>query len=94
MAVAAVEVARAEFGLRIPEDIAIVGYDNAGPVGWPTYQLTTVDQNLEEMAQAAIDLLVRKLESGDVSTEHLSVAPTLVERATTRKAPEVVGKPV
>ncbi|MES2531593.1 MAG: LacI family DNA-binding transcriptional regulator [Pseudomonadota bacterium] len=92
MAVAAVEVARAEFGLRIPEDIAIVGYDNAGPVGWPTYQLTTVDQNLEEMAQAAIDLLVRKLESGDVSTEHLSVAPTLVERSTTREQPAAAGK--
>jgi len=85
MALAAVEVARVEFGLRIPQDIAIAGYDNAGPAGWPTYQLTTVDQNLEEMARVAVDLMLRKLETGDVSPEHLLVASTLVERATTRQ---------
>ena len=28
-----------------------MGYDNAGPAGWPTYQITTVDQNLEELAR-------------------------------------------
>jgi DNA-binding LacI/PurR family transcriptional regulator len=84
MAMGALEVARAEFGLDIPADLAIVGYDNAGPVGWPTYQLTTIDQNLDEMARSAIALLVRKLDSGDVSPEHLLVAPTLIERATTR----------
>jgi len=86
MALAALEVARAEFGLQVPEDLAIVGYDNAGPVGLPTYQITTVDQNIEEMARSAVSLLVRKLATEDTSTEHLLVAPTLIERATTLRA--------
>lgn len=84
MAVAALDVARVEYGLQVPEDVAIVGYDNAGPVGWPAYQLTTVDQNLDEMARAAVELLLRQLESGEVSAQHVLVPATLVERKTTR----------
>jgi len=85
MAMAAVEVARAEFNLRIPQDIAIVGYDNTDQGGWPPYRLTTVDQNLDAMARAAIELLVRKLASSDTTVDHALVPYTLLERETTRK---------
>jgi DNA-binding LacI/PurR family transcriptional regulator len=84
MAMAALEVAKVEFRLRLPDDLAIVGYDNSAPSNWPMYQLTSVDQHLSEMAMLAVRMLIRQLTSGDRSVEHLVVPASLVERRTTR----------
>lgn len=48
-------------GVRVPEDIAVTGFDNAafGAVVHPA--LTTVAQPTREMAQAAVDLLLRRI---------------------------------
>lgn len=57
--------------LRIPEDIAVVGFDNWEPIACATHpQLTTVDMNLEAIGhyvgQSLLDLLAGKLHSGIV----------------------------
>jgi DNA-binding LacI/PurR family transcriptional regulator len=48
-----------EIGLRIPEDVAVIGYDNLdiGEVIAPS--LTTIDQSHQDYAAAAVDLLIR-----------------------------------
>jgi len=84
MALAALEVARLEFGIDVPRDLAIVGYDNSAPTAWPFYQLTSVDQNLPEMARIAIELLTGKLAGRPSGIDHVTVPARLVERATTR----------
>ena len=86
MAMAALEIARVEFGLSIPDQLAIVGYDNSDQAGWPPYQLTSVDQHLGEMARLSVDLLMAKLASGDGTVEHRVVPATLIRRATTLPA--------
>jgi DNA-binding LacI/PurR family transcriptional regulator len=85
MALAALEVARAELGLKVPEELAIVGYDNSEPTRWPFYQLTSVDQNLPEMARIAIELLLDKLAGRRSGVDHVVVPARLIERATTRR---------
>ncbi|CAG9295872.1 LacI family transcriptional regulator [Celerinatantimonas diazotrophica] len=52
-----IDVARHEFGLRIPEDICVIGFDDIGQASWVGYQLTTFAQPLSEMAAAIIHLL-------------------------------------
>jgi DNA-binding LacI/PurR family transcriptional regulator len=84
MALAAFEVARTEFGIRVPEELAIVGYDNSEPAAWPFYRLTSVDQNLPEMARIAIELMMDKLAGRQDGVDHVVVPARLVERATTR----------
>src|SRR6185312_9942191 len=84
MALAAYEVARGEFGLSVPEHLAIVGYDNSEPTSWPSYQLTSVDQNLPEMARIAVELMLDKLAGRKTGIDHVVVPARLVERATTR----------
>ena len=84
MAMAALEIAKVEFGLAVPKQLAIVGYDNSGPSGWPLHRLTSVDQNLAEMTRLSVDLLVRKLKDGKAEMDHIVVPATLVERQTTR----------
>ena len=84
MALATLEVARLEFGLKVPEELAIVGYDNSEPAHWPFYGLTSIDQNLEEMARIAIALLIDKLEGRQVGVAHVVVPGILMQRSTTR----------
>ncbi|QTF07582.1 LacI family transcriptional regulator [Brenneria izadpanahii] len=52
-----IDVARHEFGLRIPEDICVIGFDDIEQAGWVGYQLTTFSQPLADMANAIIELL-------------------------------------
>ncbi|WP_299727090.1 LacI family DNA-binding transcriptional regulator [Devosia sp.] len=85
MAMAALEVAKVEYGLKVPAELAIVGYDNSDPASWPLHQLTSVDQHLEDMVKLSVEMLLRKLVSGDTTLEHLTVPASLVVRASTRQ---------
>lgn len=84
MAMATIEVARVEFGLRIPEDLSVVGYDNTAASGWPLHQLTTVDQDLERMAALAVDLVAGLLDEPSLKVRRLVIPARVVPRRTTR----------
>lgn len=86
MALAVMDVARYEYALRIPEDVSIVGYDNAGPGQWGSYALTTVEQPVDVMVGAAIDMLLQQIEGGvlKVRRNQQRVEGDLVVRASAR----------
>ncbi|MDQ7247412.1 LacI family DNA-binding transcriptional regulator [Dongia sedimenti] len=50
LACGAMDVARKEFGLRVPEDVSFIGFDNMRQADWLSYGLTTFDQPVEEIA--------------------------------------------
>ncbi|KAF5883713.1 LacI family DNA-binding transcriptional regulator [Rhizobium sp. PEPV16] len=60
LAFGAMDVARSEFGLRVPNDLAIVGFDNATPAASPAYGLTTYEQPTDQMVKAAIDMILER----------------------------------
>jgi DNA-binding LacI/PurR family transcriptional regulator len=71
-----------EAGLRVPEDIAVVGYD--GTLLSEALGLTSVHQPLAETGRRAAELLLARLgESAAHTTHHINLAPALVVRATT-----------
>jgi LacI family transcriptional regulator len=84
MALAAMDVARFEFGLKIPRDVSIVGYDNAGAARWPSYNLTTVEQPVTEMASAAAQILLSQIKGDLVSPAHTVVPLSLIVRSSAR----------
>ncbi len=57
--------AAVEIGIKIPEDLSIIGYDNLPIAEMANPPLTTVEQPLEEMGKKAAAGLFRMLESGD-----------------------------
>ena len=73
-----------EHGLRIPEDIAVLGVDNI-PIGKYYYpRISTIDQNFEQLAKECIDRLVKlirgeKIEGGKV----IEFQPEVLEREST-----------
>lgn len=80
MATGALRTLRAR-GLRVPTDVAVVGYDDLAPAAWADPPLTTVRQDVQEMGRLMARLLLDRLAADDGA--HLSpvVTPaTLVVR--------------
>jgi DNA-binding LacI/PurR family transcriptional regulator len=76
------EAAR-ELGIRIPEDLSVVGYDDLPVARWVGPPLTTIRQPLTEMAEAAARLVV-SLSRGEQPTNlRLDLATSLVPRQST-----------
>jgi LacI family transcriptional regulator len=73
-------------GLRVPEDLSLVGYDDISYASLPRIQLTTVAQPAIEMGQIAADWLVSRIRSHDVPPLHRVLQPRLVVRSTTGPA--------
>jgi len=78
-----IDAARHEFGLRIPEEISVIGFDDIEQANWLGYQLTTFAQPLAEMAEAACEMLL----AADAEQPASRVfTARLVERRTTGPA--------
>jgi LacI family xylobiose transport system transcriptional regulator len=72
-----------EAGLRIPEDLSVVGFDDMPPMRWAIPPLTTIRQPLAEMAAAATSMLVT-LARGETLPQHrVEFATSLVIRGST-----------
>lgn len=85
MALTVMDVARFEFGLRIPEDLSVIGYDDTGPSGWPSYALTSASQPVDAMVGATIALLMKQIESENIEPEQVVVPGVLVVRHSARR---------
>ncbi|MDG5806464.1 substrate-binding domain-containing protein [Streptomyces ossamyceticus] len=75
--------ALAERGLRIPDDISVVGFDDLPEARWATPALTTVRQPLSEMASTALRLLAGMMEGDRPEGTRTELSTRLVERAST-----------
>ncbi len=62
MAFAVMDVLRFELGLRIPEDVSVVSYDDAPQAAWPSYSLTAIQQPTGDMVLATVDALLSRIE--------------------------------
>ena len=72
-----------EAGLKVPDDISLVGYDNTFVAALRHVALTTVDQAREQLGELAIEALIERIESGRTEAKHEVIAPSLVIRDTT-----------
>ena len=69
MAIGCVDEARETNYLRVPEDISIVGFDGVGPARYAAYDLSTVRQPVGRMSEAAVSMLIERIENPDLSPE-------------------------
>src|SRR5579859_3604332 len=79
--------AAAERGLRVPDDLSVVGFDDAEQAAIVTPALTTVRQPLAEMGRMAVSLLSRLLDHQRLEALHVELATKLVVRASTAPPP-------
>ena len=82
MAVGVLQAARAR-GLRVPEDVSVVGFDDSEQAPIVTPPLTSVRQPLEEMGRMAAGLLTRLVEGQRVEALGVELGTKLVVREST-----------
>jgi LacI family transcriptional regulator len=74
-------------GLRVPQDVSVVGFDDTVEAEFVTPRLTTVRQPLAEMGRMGVSLLMRLLENRSFEALHVELATQLIVRASTGPAP-------
>ena len=84
LALGFMDVARREFGLAIPRDLCVVGFDDIEQAGWDSYRLTTFSQPLDAMADEVVDLLLRPAPG---SAQRRIIEPVPVWRHSVRPGP-------
>ena len=86
MAFAVMDVLRDELNLRIPEDVAVVGYDDVTAAAWGSYKLTSVRQPANRMVEQTITTLLSQIENDDAPPLRLAIDGPLVVRRSSVKA--------
>ena len=72
--------ALAALGLRIPDDISVIGFDDDPLAEWLTPGLTTIRQPFPEMGQVALDLLGTRMSNPHSPAEHRVLPVALIQR--------------
>ncbi|MDP4493572.1 substrate-binding domain-containing protein [Vibrio sp. AH4] len=68
-------------GLRIPDDLSLIGYDDVHIAKFMTPALTTIHQPKYRLGKAAVDTLLYRLENPDTTAQVVQLEPTLVVRS-------------
>ncbi len=85
MAFAVMDALRFDLGLRVPEDVSVVGFDNVPQAEWGAYRLTTFEQPVDPMVEATVGLLQERLrEEGAGPARNVVVPGSLIVRASAR----------
>ena len=65
MAIAVMDTLRIELGLRIPQDVSVVGFDDVKQASWGSYQLSSVVQDADAMIEATAGLLMEEMDGAN-----------------------------
>ncbi|QYO71816.1 substrate-binding domain-containing protein [Vibrio cholerae] len=77
--------AASQRGLRVPDDLSLIGYDDVHIAKFMTPALTTIHQPKYRLGKAAIDTLLYRLENPDTTAQIVQLEPTLMVRSSVNK---------
>jgi DNA-binding LacI/PurR family transcriptional regulator len=81
LAFGVIDACRYDLGLKVPQDIAVAGFDDIPEANRPSYSLTTVRQPTAYMVQQAIELLVDRIGDPSRAAQHIVVPGEIVGRS-------------
>ena len=84
MAFAVMDALRSELGLRVPDDVAVAGFDDVPIAAWPAYDLTSYRQPIERMVARTVELLLTRIGDAELPAERTRLAGELILRGSTR----------
>tara|TARA_B100000579_G_scaffold312944_1_gene262479 strand:+ start:2580 stop:3599 length:1020 start_codon:yes stop_codon:yes gene_type:complete len=84
MALAVMDTLRYEIGLKIPQDVSVIGYDDVPASAWPAYDLTTVRQPVNKMVQETVEILIEKINNAEIEPRRVKIDGPLIIRGSAR----------
>ncbi len=84
MAFAVMDTLRSGLGLRVPDDVAVVGYDDVPLAAWPAYDLTTMRQPINRMVDTTVTTLLTRIDEPTTPTCRIEIESPLIQRRSTR----------
>jgi DNA-binding LacI/PurR family transcriptional regulator len=84
MALGCMDAARFQMRLKVPADLSIAGFDGVGPARWQSYDLTTVQQPVRRMADAAVAMIVERIENPKLPPEKRTFSGIVLEGSSAR----------
>lgn len=69
MAIGCIDTLRHEYGINVPNQIAVVGFDGVAAAHWASYELTTVVQPIKRMVEATVNMLLERIEDPELPAE-------------------------
>jgi DNA-binding LacI/PurR family transcriptional regulator len=91
MALGAMNVLHAQ-GIRVPEDISIIGYDNIFYASTFEPALTTIAQPIAAIGQECIARLLERIHQPEKQPVHTTLPVELIERSSCRRLPVVANR--
>ncbi|MCL4876349.1 MAG: LacI family DNA-binding transcriptional regulator [Anaerolineae bacterium] len=73
-----------EYGLRVPDDISVVGFDDVPESAYWAPPLTTIRQNFAALGEQSVEYLVARIENPQTPLHQRLLYPQLIERRSTR----------
>lgn len=83
MALGVLDALRAA-GLRVPQDVSVIGFDDIPMAAWQSYQLTTISQEVEAMIARSIEILLERIVNPEQPPTQEFIAGELRIRSTVR----------
>lgn len=84
MAFAVMDVLRFKLGLSIPQQVSVVGFDDVSISSWPTYNLTTYQQPMQQMVDITVDILLERISQPALEAKKIKLPGQLILRGTTQ----------
>ena len=84
MAFAVMDVIRFELGLKIPEQVSVVGYDDVPISSWPAYDLTTVRQPANRMVAETVSIILECIENPETKPLRIEIDGPLILRGSAK----------
>lgn len=88
MALGLLDAARDRFGLRVPRDVSVIGFDDIPEASWDAYRLSTFRQDPEEMAAEVIRQLERRLENPHAPDSVVQLDVAFIQRESALAEPQ------
>jgi DNA-binding LacI/PurR family transcriptional regulator len=84
MAFAVMDTLRQELGVRVPQDVSVVGYDDVPQAEWAAYDLTTLRQPVNRMVEATVETILAKITDPARPIQKIEIDGPLILRGSAR----------
>lgn len=85
MAIGCMDEARYHLNLDVPGDVSVVGFDGVTSASWSSFDLTTIQQPVESMAEAAVTMLLERVDNKQLPPEKRSFSGVLRKGSSIRE---------